>query len=688
MSYSTQENSNAWSTPSSAFMNAIDSHYNTKQGTGMVSGENGAAAYSMYNMGGKTNTELEGALVAAFNGMLRNTPETRVYELMNNVLQTARSAGGSFESSAIVDMFVSWAQCRDRNNGKGERTVSYHMFMWLYEHFPQTTFELLSQYPTLGYWKDLSQLYLLAHQTKSGSNWDSFKKQIVLCFTNQLVKDNQELDRDSGSTNVSLCAKYVPKEGRSFDKKTKITKAIASQLYPDLFKTDFRKAMKRFRTLYTRLNKHIDTVEIKECSGRWSEIDFNRVPGRALNIQRKAFLNTTKKGKEQMRYPDNTDRMKCRENFQSHLQKAMRGEVTVKGRTMFIHELVEQIMNGRLNSQEEQNLVEAQWNAHVEHFRQTMEDTNSSLGKGLCLVDVSGSMGGIPMNVAIAMGIFASSFAHPAFRDRFISFESSPRWIVLRYPNSYSEYKSNSMYSNAFIWETSRAGGELSLYEKVMVARNSPWGGSTDFAAAHELILEACVNAKLCPEDLPEWFMILSDMQFNDANQPQHCNNHYKFINNTLGVSYKTTFQQTNRGYGYGGYGGYSQSSVNWKPIHEMLGRAYHSAGMNACGRPYTVPQQIYWNLRGDTVGFPVQSDTPNTQLISGFSVALLKLFLTENDVGSYTEPVKLAPTPWDTFRKAVDSENYYVIRQVCSESTEGCLSRYVFVEPTDEDLE
>lgn len=675
MSYSTQENSDAMKTPPSVFMNAIDSHYNKTCGTGMVSGENGAAAYSMYNMAGKTNTELEGALVAAFNGMLRNTPETRVYELMNNVLQTARSAGGSFESSAVVDLFVSWAQCRDRNNGKGERAVSYHMFMWLYENFPQTTFNLLSQYPTLGYWKDLSQLYLLAHQTKTGSNWDTFKKNIVRCFTNQLVKDEQELSRNPSSTNVSLCAKYVPKEGRSFDKKTKITKVIASYLYPDLFKSDFRKAMKQFRTLYTRLNKHIDTVEIKECSGRWSEIDFNRVPGRALNIQRKAFLNTTKNGKEALRYPDNTDRMKCRENFQSHLQKAVHGEITVKGRTMFIHELVEQIMNGRLNSPEERTLVEAQWNAHVDHFRQTMEETNSSLGKGLCLVDVSGSMSGIPMNVAIAMGIFASSFAHPAFRDRFISFESTPQWIVLRYPNSYSEYKSNTMYCNTFQWQPSRAGGELSLYEKVIVARYSPWGGSTDFAAAHELILEACVNAKLRPEDLPEWFMILSDMQFNMANRPGYSYDNYRFINQTLGVSYKSA-QRTDR------------YNVNWKPIHEMLGRAYHTAGMKACGRPYQVPQQIYWDLRGDTVGFPVQSDTPNTQLISGFSVALLKLFLTENDVSSYTESVNVAPTPWDTFRKAVDSESYYPIRRVCSESNEKCLNNYVFVEPSNEEFE
>ena len=125
----------------------------------------------------------------------------------------------------------------------------------------------------------------------------------------------------------------MPKEGRSFDKKTRITKVIARQLFPELFAEDFRKAMKRFRNLYTRLNRHIDTVEIKECSGKWSEIDFNRVPGRALNIKRKAFLNVNK-GDAELRHPDNADRMKCRENFQTHLQKAVTGEVKVKGKTM------------------------------------------------------------------------------------------------------------------------------------------------------------------------------------------------------------------------------------------------------------------------------------------------------------------------------------------------------------------
>lgn len=668
----------------SSFMNAVQNFTYTQKGTGMVRGENGALAHSMYHMSGDTNTTLQGALVAAWSGMLRGTTRERVYELLNNALGEARGAGGNFEADAIADLFVVWAHCRDRTEGKGERLVSYFIFMWLYEHFRKTATVLLKQYPTLGYWKDLSQLYVQAHG--KGGIWDGFQTEIVNMFADQLRRDTEELRTNPESTNITLCAKYVPKEGRSFDKKTGITKRIAQALFPEDFKTDFRRAMCRFRKLYTPLNKHIDTVEVKECSGRWGDIDFNRVPGRVLNIHRKAFLNVKKGNTFETRYPDSVDRIRCRENFQTHLNRAVQGKVDVKGKTMFIHELIGQILNGNLNTPEERMLVEAQWSTHVESFRKTMEETASKLGKGVCLIDVSGSMHGVPMNVAVALGIFASSFAHESFRDRFISFESQPHWIDLRYPRTAAEFGTKHYYSSVLgsVWDPSRVGKPLTLYEKAHIAKNSPWGGSTDFVAAHELILRSCVEAKLQPEDLPEWFMICSDMQFNQANYNVGS---YPFMDQYHKMSFRPTQQHVN-GYSYSC--GYNRTPTKpWTTIHDGLTEAYRNAGVKACGKPYEVPQQIYWNLRSNTVGFPVQSDTPNTQMVSGFSVALLKLFLTESGFEDYVQPVpKKPPTPYDTYRKAVDSEHYYPVRKVCSISTEGALRGYTFVEPELEDFE
>jgi hypothetical protein len=684
-SYSTQENNSVGvNGGGGGFMHAMSNF-----GKGLVHGENGAIAHSMHNMAGHTNTDIQGALVAAFNGMLRDTSEERVQELLDNVRTCAATAGGNFEIETIVDTFVMWAHCRDRNNGKGERLVSYHMFIYLYDHFPKTALMFVSKYPELGYWKDLSQIYLIVNSSLQLStrllsltetqitNRTSLLSAIIQCFSEQLLQDEEA--RIAGDT-CSLCAKYVPKEGRSFDKKTKITKKIVKALFREDFKKDFRVAMKMFRKMYSRLNKYIDTVEIKECSGKWGDIDFNRVPGRALNIKRKAYLNipTGKDKGDDIRHPDNADRMKCRENFQTHLQKAVTGEIKVKGKMMFIHELVEQIYTGKLNSPEEKLLVEAQWNTHVDAFREKMKETGSSLGKGICIVDVSGSMNGTPMYVAIAMGIFASGFAHPLFRDCFISFDSTPRWIRLTYPKTYGEY--STLPGNQCLgsgWNKARAGGKLSLCEKVLIAAASPWGGSTDFVAAHELILKSCVDADLPAEDMPEWLMILSDMQFNAA---------FSMGGNTYSCINKYAPQRIGIPSSVGGYS-YYRSNIQkpWNTIHDNLSAAYHRAGVAATGTPYEMPMQIYWNLRGDTVGFPVQSDTPNTQIISGFSVALLKLFLEEADVSNYKEKERPVVTPWDTFRKAVDSENYYMIRQICGFSKEGVLSTYEFVEPEPE---
>ena len=78
-----------------------------------------------------------------------------------------------------------------------------------------------------------------------------------------------------------------------------------------------------------------------------------------------------------------------------------------------------------------------------------------------------------------------------------------------------------------------------------------------------------------------------------------------------------------------------------WETHHERLVRRFAEVGWKVCGEPYAAPRIVYWNLRGDTAGFPVQADAPNTQMLSGFSPALLKLVLSGEDlVGDKKEVV------------------------------------------------
>ncbi len=62
----------------------------------------------------------------------------------------------------------------------------------------------------------------------------------------------------------------------------------------------------------------------------------------------------------------------------------------------------------------------------------------------------------------------------------------------------------------------------------------------------------------------------------------------------------------------------------------------------------YTRPQIIFWNVLANTVDFPVEHDTPNTAMVSGFSSDLLQLFLDGGDMN-----------PLNLVLKAINDERY-----------------------------
>jgi len=248
-------------------------------------------------------------------------------------------------------------------------------------------------------------------------------------------------------------------------------------------------------------------------------------------------------------------------------------------------------------------------------------------------------MSGTPMEVAIALGILVSELTHDAFKNRVLTFESVPSWVDLT--------------------------GCTSIRQKVEAVQRAPWGGSTDFAAACERILATAQVAKLRPDEIPD-LICFSDMQFDMAS-------------------------------GCGGYGGYSYGSrrapQSWETQFERLQRRFAEVGQAVCGEPYPAPRIIFWNLRS-SVGFPVAADTPNTQMISGFSPALLKLIVSGADLVAEEQEVLQAdgtiktvrsgPTPAETLRKALDDECFDVVRSKLSELETGALAAYTFSKEVD----
>ena len=95
-------------------------------------------------------------------------------------------------------------------------------------------------------------------------------------------------------------------------------------------------------------------------------------------------MNIKKNG--EIRCPESADRTACADNFNAHVQKAVNGEVEMKGKRVGMADFVKQATDLlRKGTQSEKDLLNSQWRDN--------SSQNVSLGKMIAMVDVSGSMG-------------------------------------------------------------------------------------------------------------------------------------------------------------------------------------------------------------------------------------------------------------------------------------------------------
>ncbi len=684
---STSQNTHNSTDASTAFWAAMDREVGTIHAERGV-GENGADQWSMYGCAGQKASQLQGAFVAAFSGLVRGCTQERAREFLVNIETEAQRRGGKVHQNSMATLIVLAFQLRNCRGGKGEKDLSRWLFMELYQRFPRTVMALVPLFPKYGYWKDMS---LFIQDCYHQPVYRDLLKHIYQTMVDQLLDDDatyREWKQEKATAiaqgqpydkkpSLSLLAKFIPKEGRALDKKCKTAKRLAELLYPEQFKTDFKMAMRLYRQLVAPLNAAINTTEVLMSEGRWSEVDFNLVASRCLNKNRRAFLNLKGGSKCKLSYEDGGQRsterarVECRQHLLDHMEKAKQGKVTLKGKQLFIHEITNKLGAagshygyGRSNSlslaEEEAQLLELQWRTHREALQARLEELGLTSDGVVPMIDVSGSMSGTPLEVALAMGIMMTEIADEPFRDRYLAFAGSPRWI---------EFKK-----------------EWTLRQKIAHAIGTQIHDcSTDFLAAHDLVLATAIKHKLKPEQLPKTFAVFSDMQFNEA--AGSCgNNSYPILDQYADAKLLASVRGK-RGTSYGGYGygcSYSQKTQDFQTHHQILVETYRKVGIAVCGQPYELPHTVYWNLRGDTVGFPAQADTPNTQMISGFSADMIPLVL-ECRVKDYQE--KAPPTPWDTFVAAMDDEQYDEVHQVIAKTAEGLFRGYSApVREVDED--
>jgi hypothetical protein len=318
-----------------------------------------------------------------------------------------------------------------------------------------------------------------------------------------------------------------------------------------------------------------DVIESKMTSKRWLEINFSHVPSVAAGRYQKAFMRNAGEA-----YSAYVHELKKPVAERDPKVKINAGAVTPAN-------VIKSCIQG--NSA----VANEQWDALPDFIG------NSNI---LPMVDVSGSMGRLsgngenPIMHAISLGLYVSGKNKSAFKDLVLTFSGAAN--------------------------LEKISGTLD--QRISALKDVDWGMNTNIKAAFTNILNLAVSNNVAVDDMPDTLLILSDMQFDTANES---------------------------GRDYGSYGASSyfshRSSIHepWNQnVMQLVQKLYADAG-------YTMPKIVFWNLKNDTSSnAPVKFDTLNTALVSGFSPSIMKAVLAD-DLEEFT--------PYNVMVKALSNERY-----------------------------
>lgn len=291
----------------------------------------------------------------------------------------------------------------------------------------------------------------------------------------------------------------------------------------------------------TWIKDNSETVEQMMARNYWREIDYSKIPSYAMKQYGKAFDK------------HDADRFK---DFK--LDKTQKINVSV----LYPHQVANHVGIDSL-------LADKMW-----------ENLPNYIKEGeiiLPIIDVSGSMDMYNvLKIALSLGLYLSERISGPFKNKFITFSENPKLININ-PEKYKTLK-----------------------EKLDYIERSNWGGTTNFHASYELILNSAKMFKIKQEDMPTMLICLSDMQFNTAN---------------------------NRG----------------ELALTAMRQKFKDAG-------YLMPKLVMWDLRGkdqENRGSHAKHDEKGVALISGFSPSIMKAVLALEKVPEFT--------PYDVMMEAIE---------------------------------
>lgn len=332
---------------------------------------------------------------------------------------------------------------RDIRNGAGERRSARIIYKYLVENHPEEI--NLAKMVEYGRWDDIMPLINSPLQSE------------VVDFI------DKQLKKDLDSEHPSLMAKWLPSYRCHDRERHEQSLTLIARLF---------KCSKQYRKTLKHLRAKIGIVEQKISEKNYGEIEYSKVPSKAMITYSKAFKR------------NDVDR------FCQYLNDVKQKKAKINTGTLTPVDIVGQYLGnyGFRAKPENDDVLNAAWDNLKNVFADVSENS-------LVMADTSGSMtccnNSRPLATSLALALYISERNKGEFHNTFVTFSAKPELQIIKGDN---------------------------LFDRINCIKTiNPL--NTNLEAAFDVILNVAVSKNLPQEEMPVRLYVISDMEFDEATE-------------------------------------------------------------------------------------------------------------------------------------------------------------------------
>ena len=410
---------------------------------------------------------------------------------------------------------------RDVRGGQGERRFFRVCMNWLAKNDAAAAERNMEYIAEFGRWDDL---YTFFDTPLSVEALELIKKQFIL---------------DLSCETPSLLAKWMKSENAS----SKETKRLA-----EITRKYIGLSHREYRTALSVLRKRINVLERLMSANEWDKIEFDQIPSKAGLIYKNAFAR--------------------RDIIKAKYEKFAKDETTkVNASVLNPVDIAHQIFCNYHPSETERLMWDKYW-ANLKDYYNGREEN------GIAIVDVSGSMSGVPMEAAVSMGAYIAERGKGPFQNHFITFSGHPELVEFN---------------------------GIDIYDKFYRARQADWAMNTNIEAVFNLLLTTALREGVKKNEMPETLYIFSDMEYDQCI--------------TTGSA------------SYDRYGSHTSPRVSSESYMETL---LEGIARKWAAKGFELPRVVFWNLNARQDNIPAMGG--RFSYVSGFSMNMVEQILSGHD--------------------------------------------------------